>query len=315
MKVAKCPLRLSLAGGGTDHPTYVNEHGGQCVTGAIDRYVYAIVKPTYEEGWWVKYRDVEHVKDLDDITHPIVREVLRFYDAPSKTEIISLADIPSGTGLGSSGAFTVALCHAVSAYVGYHLDQRTLAQHAAYIELDVLGRGGGVQDHYACAFGGLQVLAFYPNGLVGNRTLAIDDSVCRELQNRLQLYFSGQSREAYTILKTQTTEGLDEIKAHGEVALKMLETDDLDGFGGVLNDHWEAKQKRSVFISNEEINDHYVAGLASGAIGGKLVGAGAGGFLMFYARDAEGLDATMEMRGLPKLPFQFDMQGTRLCDV
>jgi D-glycero-alpha-D-manno-heptose-7-phosphate kinase len=203
----------------------------------------------------------------------------------------------------------------LSEYVGLYVDQRTTAQAAAHIELNVLGRGGGVQDHYASALGGLQVLAFYENGLVGNRPLALDESAQQRLDDRLRLYFTGISREANAILKTQTTEGLDEIKDQGESVLKMLESNDIDAFGESLNRHWEIKKRRSTFISTPVIDEHYEAALANGALGAKLVGAGGGGYMLCYSHDTERLDAAMTARGLMEVPFHFDPEGTRLCKL
>lgn len=316
MILTRAPLRIALVGGGTDYPPFVKEHGGFCVTAAIGYYVYiAINGPWFAEGYRLRYSETEYVTDkaeIGNIKHPIIREALKFYDVPPNVEISSMADVPSGTGLGSSAAFTVALCYALATHMRLDRSQYELAQDAAIIELDLAIRGGGAQDHYASALGDLQILEFAQSGQVFTGPLHISDVNYCALQDRLSLYYMGQSRNADAILRTQSTEGLSEIKAYGEDGATLLEQGDLDGFADLLNDHWQAKRRRSPHMSSPEIDALYDFALANGADGGKLVGAGGAGFLLCYSREKDRLAKAMHARGLTELPMRFDALGTTL---
>jgi D-glycero-alpha-D-manno-heptose-7-phosphate kinase len=316
MLLSRVPLRLSLGGGGSDMPQFVKEHGGMVITAAISQYVYVAVNETFATpGWTLKYSQHEWCDVLEDIEHPIIRNALTFYDVPDHTEVACLADIPGGTGLGSSGAFTVALCQAFSEYVGHHLPQRTLAAHAAEIELDILRRGGGRQDHYACSMGDLQVLTFHRDGAVENEQLYISQSMYEQLEANLHLYFTGMSRDADKILTTQTTDGLDDILAMGHEVRKYLENDDFVAFGRSLNDHWEAKKLRSPKMTSEHIDRCYNVGMSAGALGGKLCGAGSGGFVLFATEQPQKLATAMTMMGYDEVPFRFDTVGACLIST
>lgn len=305
-----------MAGGGSDYPPFVAEHGGFTVTAAINKYVYVAINSIPNADYNLRYSETEHVTDVDSIKHALMREAIRYYDVPLGTEIVSTADLPSGCGLGSSGAFAVSLCHALSRYVGREPDAHELAVDAAHVELAMAQRGGGTQDHFSTALGDVQILEFLPSGRVLNSPLDMTDLNWCALQDRLHLYFTGHSRDADAILRTQTSEGLAEIKASGEEAAHLLECGDLDGFGELLNVHWLAKQQRSPHISNPDIDRAYEVALANGATGGKLVGAGGGGYILCYARDGERLTAAMDSIGMSELPFQFDALGTTLlCNV
>ena len=258
----------------------------------------------------LRWAHPEDANSLDDIQHPILREALRFYEVPRGIEIVSLADIPSGTGLGSSGAFTVGLCHALSAYMGLSLDRRMLARHAAEIELEILGRGGGCQDHYACALGGVTSLHFCSGGAVEDLDPLISSDLLECLESRLHLFFTGYSRNANDILISQSDVGLKAIKASGRTALRFLRSGDLDRFGDLFNDHWLLKKLRSDEMTNPDIDLAYKTGMASGAIGGKIVGAGGGGFLLFYTKHPEPLAYQMQDLGLSEVSFKFDYNGT-----
>jgi len=317
MLLSRVPLRISLSGGGTDSPEFVKDRGGLVITAAINQYVYVAVNdtPLGDPGWTLKYSQHEHAEVIEDIEHPLIRTAISFYDVPERTEVACLADIPGGTGLGSSGAFTVALCQAFSEYVGHHLPQRTLAAHAAEIELDILRRGGGKQDHFACALGDLQVLEFHRDGAVSSRQLYISQDTFHKLEDNLHLYFTGISRDADKILTTQTTEGLDDILAMGHDVRKYLENDDLTEFGKSLNGHWEAKKLRSPQMSTESVDRCYRVGMSAGAIGGKLCGAGAGGFVLFMTEDPKKLNIAMTMMGYDEVPFKFDTVGACLINT
>ena len=308
MIITRSPLRISLGGGGTDLPSYYRHHGGFLVSAAIDKYVYTALNTTFTPKLLLKYSKMELVYKVDDVEHPIIREALRFYDVPPNVEIVSISDIPSGTGLGSSGAFTVGLCTALSAYMECPIDQTQAFAHAAHIELDILGRPGGKQDHVATAFGGLRAIDFHKNDYVTDQTIPVP----QELEQRLHLYYTGYRRDADIVLSTQTTDGLDEIKRAGYKAHSMLLDGGIDGLGALMNDHWELKKLRSSQISNPQIDYAYEVALDNGAIGGKLVGAGSGGFLMFVSDDAEQLAHAMNTLGMPEVPFKFDHVGTTL---
>jgi D-glycero-alpha-D-manno-heptose-7-phosphate kinase len=316
MILSRVPLRVPLAGGGTDSPSFIAQHGGMIISAAISQYVYVAVNQTFATpGWTLKYSETEHAEVLEDVKHPLIRTALAFYAVPERTEVACLADVPGGTGLGSSGAFTVALCQAFSEYVGHHLPQRTLAAHASEIELDILRRGGGRQDHYSCALGDLQVLEFHRDGAVSNQQLYISQTTFDALESSLHLYFTGICRDADQILTTQTTDGLSDILAMGHESRKHIENDDLSAFGRSLNDHWNAKKLRSPLMTSEHVDRCYNVGMSAGAIGGKLVGAGSGGFMLFLTDQPTKLATAMTMNGYDEVPFTFDTVGACLINT
>lgn len=312
--ISKTPLRLSLVGGGLDDPRYVAEHGGFSITATINQYVTVAVHEMFQSdaGWLLRYSETENVQETKEIQHPIIRTALEFYNVPRQTEIVSIADIPSGTGLGSSGAFTVGLCYALSKYVGLSLSARTLAAHATEIELGILGRGGGKQDAYACALGGLRELTFRKDGSVGDSIWTLDPTTRQIMADSVRLFYTGLQRNSEIILRTQSLDGLDEIAIIAEDAKKCLATGDIEGFARCTDVHWQAKRKRSDLISTPEIDDAYEMALKNGAIGGKLVGAGGAGFLMLIAEKSEALSVAMAERRFPEIQFAFEPHGTRL---
>ena len=316
MIITKTPLRITLGGGGTDFPPFAAKYGGQAITAAIDKYVYVVVGEMFEGGYRLKYTQSEDAESIDAIQHPIFRETLRFFKTPPRTEIISFADIPSGTGLGSSAAFTVGLCRALSSLGGQdgRPTKSILAGQASRVELEILGRAGGPQDHLACALGGLQIL-FFDHKKAGSRSLRMQSDDMERLEDRLQLFFTGYIRDADNILTTQSDLGLRAINAMGKTALRWLENGDLDRFGELLNDHWYIKRLRSPAMSNYKIDLAHKVASMRGAVGGKLVGAGGGGFLLFYADDSHHLSLAMEHLGLREVPFKFDYTGTTLCKL
>lgn len=305
-------MRLTLGGGGTDDPRYVKENGGFALTAAITQHVYVGINDRFGDGYLLKYADVEDVQTIDEIKHPVLREALRFFDVPPSVEIISMADIPAGTGLGSSAAFTVGLCRTLATYMGGKLHKEDAAEVAAHIELDILGRSGGKQDHWACAMGGLLALEFRQNGHVHDGMCAISTQSVRELESRLCLFFTGYSRDADGILSTQTTNGLDKIKVIGYESERLLVEGNIRGFGELMNEHWRLKRNRSSEMSNSQIDSYYKIALANGAIGGKVVGAGGGGFLMFVTDNRVKLVAAMAAVGLRETPFRFDHDGSSI---
>jgi D-glycero-alpha-D-manno-heptose-7-phosphate kinase len=323
MIIARSPLRITLGGGGTDLPSYYREHEGFLIAAAIDRFVYVTLIKPFAPGIYLKYSKIEHVETIDDVQHPIIRESLKQFDLGlPQIEITTLADIPAGTGLGSSGSFTTALLRALYAYTKGIIHTRELAEKACHIEIDLLGEPTGKQDQYIAAFGGITCFRFQRNGAVEVMPLEVDDEVRYALEDNLLLFFTGFSRSASQIRKDQDTHAknndvatianLDLVKDIGLRSKIALETGNLDQFGRLMHEHWENKRKRSSAISNPQIDAWYDMARDNGAVGGKLVGAGGGGFLMFYANDKVRLRGAMRKAGLSEVRFRFDFEGTKL---
>jgi D-glycero-alpha-D-manno-heptose-7-phosphate kinase len=320
MLITRTPLRISLGGGGTDLPSYYRRFGGVVVSAAINKYVYIGINRTYAADYLLKYSELERVREAADIRHPIIREALLSHPIGPYLEIVSLADIPAGTGLGSSGTFTVGLLKAIYAFKREHVVSGALAEEACTIEIDRLERSVGKQDQYIAAFGGLTCLEFCKDDEVRVSPLRISNQTLHDLEERLLLFFTGYSRNADSILEDQKTrsengdqamlENLHAIATIGGHVRDTLERGDTHGFAGLMHEHWERKRRRTTGMSTAEIDRLYASGLANGALGGKLVGAGAGGFLMFYASDPTALRAAMVREGLEELRFAFDHDGS-----
>lgn len=320
MIITRTPLRISIGGGGTDLPSYYRKFGGFVISAAIDKYVYIALNKTFTPGFLLKYSEIERCAAVDDIRHPILREVLRAHRVDGALELVSIADIPAGTGLGSSGSFTVGTLRAILALRREHTTAQELAEEACRIEIGVLGNSVGKQDQYIAAFGGLTVFNFHSDDSVTVEPLRIASEVLHQLEERLLLYFTGFSRSASSILsdqdqKTRTDNpemiaNLDSVKEMGREIQRRLEQGDLDGFGHVMNYHWQVKRARSTGMSNPQIDEWYDLALRSGAVGGKLVGAGAGGFLLLLAHDIPRLRQTMTDAGLEEVRFNFDLDGS-----
>jgi D-glycero-alpha-D-manno-heptose-7-phosphate kinase len=290
------------------------------VAAAINKYLFIGINQTFTEDYFLKYSALERVTDVSSIEHPIIREALLLHPIGPAIELVSLADIPSGTGLGSSGAFTVGLLRAIYAYKREAVTPHTLAEEACHIEINLLGRPVGKQDQYAAAFGGLTSFEFDVDGAVRVVPLSISNDTLHDLEEHLVIFFTGYSRQADKVLAEQRarsedddqemTANLDFIKSLGVRSKDALEAGDVRTFAELMNDHWEHKKRRSLSISNQHIDRCYQVAMESGALGGKLVGAGAGGFLMFYAKDTESLRAVMAEEGLSEVRFQFDHDGS-----
>jgi D-glycero-alpha-D-manno-heptose-7-phosphate kinase len=292
------------------------------IAGALDRYVYITISRPFEPGIYLKYSEIEHVTCAEDITHPIFCEVAKdFFSEQPQVEITSIADVPAGTGLGSSGSFTTALLKAASLYNHRNISPQELAELACDIEINRLHEPVGKQDQYIAAFGGLTCFIFHKDDTVTVTPLILSTQMRHELDERLLLFFTGFKRKAGDILSdqsskslnddTEMTRNLDFIKSLGYDCKKALEGDRPADFGALMHEHWEHKQKRSATISNDLIQEWYELGRKNGAIGGKLVGAGGGGFLMFYAEDTSRLRNAMTQAGLQEMRFGFDFEGTR----
>lgn len=323
MIITRSPLRVSLGGGGTDLPSYYRQHGGFLIAGAIDKYVYITIHSRFADGFLLKYSQLEDASSVDDIRHPIIREAIRLAGVEVRNlEIASMADIPAGTGLGSSGSFTTALLKALHAHKKHLVHPHELAEEACHLEIDILGEPIGKQDQYIAAFGGLTCFEFGTDDSVKAWPLAISEETLFNLEDNLLLFFTGYSRSASSILKEQddkskvadnhVTENLHFIKELGLNSKDALEAGNLAEFGRLMNVHWEWKKKRSSGISNGKIDEWYACAMANGALGGKVIGAGGGGFLMFYAGDKAKLRHAMREQGLKEVRFRFDFEGTRL---
>jgi D-glycero-alpha-D-manno-heptose-7-phosphate kinase len=322
MIIARSPLRITLGGGGTDLPSYYTEHEGFLVAAAIDRYVYITLHMTFVDDLIVKYSKLERVTSIEELQHPIIREAMRLLGVPCKRlEIASMADIQAGTGLGSSGSFTTALLRALHAYQKNLVSPQTLAEQACHIELDRLGEPIGKQDQFIAAFGGVTCLRFNRNGTVTATPAQISSETLANLEDGLVMFFTGVTRSASQILKEQDDkskakdnaiiDNLHYVKDLGLRSLKAMEAGNLQGFGTLMDEHWQQKKKRSGAMSNPQIDVWYDLAMRNGAVGGKLIGAGGGGFLLFYTEDKKRLRHAMREAGLEEVRVRFDFEGTK----
>ncbi len=323
MIITRSPLRISLGGGGTDLPSYYEHSGGFLIAAAIDRYVFVTVMRPFTPGIYLKYSKIEHVEAVQDVQHPIIREALRMMELRTpQIEITTLADIPAGTGLGSSGSFTTALVKALHAHRKRLLHSSEVARLACEIEIEHLKEPVGKQDQYIAAYGGITCFDFRSDGTVDARPLSASMDTLYDLEDNLLLFFTGFCRSAGSILKDQKVRSekldqtmlsnLDYIKDLGYRSQLALESGKCTLLGELMHEHWEHKKRRSKGMSNSQIDEWYELGRANGAIGGKLVGAGGGGFLLFYAEDRKKLRQAMAHAGLEEVRFRFDFEGTKV---
>jgi D-glycero-alpha-D-manno-heptose-7-phosphate kinase len=319
MIYARAPLRISLGGGGTDLPSYYRARGGFLIAGAIDKYVYLLVHDVFQKRYRLKYSQMEEVDAIDEIKHPIIREALREHWRGAPLEIASVADIPAGTGLGSSGAFTVCLLKALATAGGRPTTPGWLAEEACRIEIERLGEPIGKQDQYASAHGGICTYTFRADGGVDVEPLAISDETAKALNRHLLLFYTGETRSASVILADQNSKtiradaamlkNLDHTKELAFRARDLLLAGDLEAFAADMHEHWENKRSRSPGITNQRIDTLYETARANGVIGGKLVGAGGGGFLLVFSTDPDRTRTAMNERGSEEVRFAFDTQG------
>jgi D-glycero-alpha-D-manno-heptose-7-phosphate kinase len=323
--ITRSPLRISLGGGGTDLPSYYREHSGFLIAAAIDKYVYITLHQTFAPELIIKYSKLERALTVDDVEHPIIREALKLVGiSTTSLEITSMADIPAGTGLGSSGSFTTALLKAFHAWRKNLVHPAELAEQACHIEMEKLGEPIGKQDQYIAAYGGITCFKFMPDGRVEAWPLKISEETLFNLEDNLLLFFTGYSRSASNILKEQDDkskrsdkamiDNLHFVKEVGKQSQQALEANDLHEFARLMDVHWQHKKQRSQGMSNCQINDWYDYAMANGALGGKLIGAGGGGFLMFYADDKARLRHAMRKKGLTEVRFRFDFEGTKILN-
>jgi D-glycero-alpha-D-manno-heptose-7-phosphate kinase len=323
MIITRSPLRISLGGGGTDLPSYYREHAGFVISAAIDKFVYITLHDTFEQQFIIKYSKTEQVRAVEEIKHPIVREALKLVPVSvPHLEVVSMSDIPAGTGLGSSSSFTVALLRALHAHHKDFVPREQLAEEACHIEIDLLGEPIGKQDQYISAFGGITSFLFNPDGRVAVQPVQMSAEALYNLEDNLLLFFTGFTRAASSILAEQDTrtrggdagmlDHLHQIKRFGYESKAALEAGDLHGFASIMHRHWELKKKRSGAMSNSRIDECYELARANGALGGKLIGAGGGGFLMFYTEDKTRLRRVMREAGLREVRMRFDFEGASL---
>jgi D-glycero-alpha-D-manno-heptose-7-phosphate kinase len=321
MIITRTPMRISIGGGGTDLPSYYGKFGGFVISAAINKYVYISINRAYFPGYFLKYAETEHAHSFDEIRHPLLREALRLHQLPGNVEIVSVADVPGGTGLGSSGAFLVGLSHALYAYKHKPVAAEQLAREANEIEMIRLREPVGKQDHYIAAYGGLLCQEYRPDDSVAVSSLQIAQSTLWELRDSLMMFFVGSTRSASELLRdqkqkseqgdAQMIEGLHFVKQLGQEIKSVLEGGDVIRFGQLMHEHWMRKRARSSGMSDNWIDELYELGRGrGGASGGKLVGAGGSGFMLFHTNDRRRLRAAMSEAGVHEMDFSFDFDGS-----
>jgi D-glycero-alpha-D-manno-heptose-7-phosphate kinase len=310
-----------MGGGGTDLPSYYGEHGGFVISAAINKYIFISVNRSFFSGYFLKYSELEHAQTVEEIKHRIIREALRVFPVESPFEITSMADVPSGTGLGSSGSFTVGLVHALLAHSRKLVDSELLAKAAIDIEMNRLQDPVGKQDQYAAAYGGLLCQEYHADGSVTVYPLHISERSVHELRDSLMLFFAGSTRSASALLIDQRErshrkdpamiESLHFAKEIGKETKKILEAGEIFKFGALMHEHWLRKRGRSAGMSSDIVDQLYGVGLKEGgALGGKLVGAGGAGFLLFQTEDRKRLRKAMIDAGSMEMDFSFDFDGS-----
>lgn len=326
MVISRTPLRVSFVGGGTDLPSFARARGGAVMSTAIDKYIYVIVSERFEDSLRVSYSQTEIVDTLDDLKHELVREALRMAGLPRKVEILTLADVPAqGTGLGSSSAVTIGTLNALFAYQGILKSAEELAAAASEIEIDILGKPIGRQDQYACAYGGTSLLRFGPGDAVRREPAVLGAEAIRKLERSLLMFYTGRERAAADVLSkidADISEGSalnDSLEQMREYALALHERlgagEDPDVVGRYLHDNWELKRTLSDTVSTPEIDRLYEAAREAGALGGKILGAGGGGFLLLYVPRDRQPAVRQIMSSLRELPIRIGVEGSAIVHV
>lgn len=319
MIIVQTPLRVSFFGGGTDFPSFFMEEGGCVLSSAIDKFIFVTIKERFDKKLRIGYTQTEMVDSIDEIHHDLIRESLRFTGIENGVEVTTMGDIPSeGSGLGSSSTVTVGSLHAMYTYMGEIVSAERLAREACGIEIDKLKKPIGIQDQYIAAYGGLRFFEFKSDGEVKVEKVKITPDAHRMLNDSFLLFFTGVSRKADTILNEQKSNIKDRITELREIkhmaiqARKDLEIGNFDSFGSLMNQSWELKKKLAGSISNGVINETYEAARRAGAIGGKITGAGGGGFLMLYVPYEKQSAVRTALNGLQELPFRLEADGTKV---
>ena len=324
MIITRTPFRITLGGGGTDLPAYYRRHGGFIFAAGLNKYMFVCLNtPIVDDLVRVKYSESEIVEDVEQVRHTLVRQALQHFNIRNGVEIISMADVPAGTGLGSSSCYLVGLLNGLHTLCRRPVSRQELAEEACHIELDRLQKPIGKQDQYLAAFGGFTVLEIGRDGRVEVSEAGLGPDVVEELERNILLFYTGQTRSTETILASQSqrltadedeiTNNLHLIKEIGREILTELRRGRLRRFGELLDDHWRAKKKLGDDISSRHINRLYDVARANGAIGGKISGAGGGGFFLFYAEEGKKeLRTALEAEGLREMRFRFDLEGTKV---
>ncbi|MFC1511178.1 GHMP kinase [Candidatus Margulisiibacteriota bacterium] len=324
MIISRTPLRISFFGGGTDLKDFYALEGGAVLSTAIDKYIFVTVNKKFDDHIRVSYSKTEIVEHVDQVKHDLVREAMKLTGVNGGIEITTIADIPSqGTGLGSSSTFTVGVLNALYAYKGQHVSAEVLAQQACKIEIDIVGEPIGKQDQYITTYGGLQLIRFNPDGSVFVDPIICDSKFKRALQGNLMLFYTGITRRANSILteqkKNSSGKKVEELKALKELALKakkVIEVDkSLDEFGRLLDKNWEIKKSLAEGISKPRIDEFYQQAKKAGALGGKIAGAGGGGFLILYVPKDRQPTVRQALSSLRELTFCFEAQGSKIIYV
>ncbi len=324
MILTRTPMRLPLGGGGTDLPSYYSKYEGWLIGAGMDKYMFINVnRPIVDEMIHVKYSKSETVDTVDQVQHPLVREALKLLNISNTVEITAMADIPAGTGLGSSSCFTVGLLNALYALKKERVPTQVIAEEACTIEIDRVGKPIGKQDQYLAAFGGLTVLEFDRSGHVTVRPAEIAPHVRQDLERNLMIFYTGIKRDADEVLSEQSravkdqsqkvVESMHEIKRIGQQMYKGLQKGDVHQVGDLMDVHWQTKKKVSTKISNPQIDEWYSVARKNGALGGKIMGAGGGGFFLFYCDEERNkLREALAKVGLREMFFRFDMEGSKV---
>lgn len=319
MIIVQTPLRISFFGGGTDFRPFFMQEGGCVLSTAIDKYIFVTIKKRFDSKLRIGYTETEMVDEVNQIHHELIRESLQMTRIDRGVEITTMGDIPSeGSGLGSSSTVTVGALHAMYAYLGEIVPAERLAREACEIEIEILKRPIGIQDQYIAAYGGLRFFEFLPNGEVTAEKIELSSEAQRALNNNFMLFFTGVSRNSSSILKEQVVnlkdrmQELREIKHMAYEARCAIETENFDELGVLLHQSWELKKRLAGTISNERINEMYDTACSAGAIGGKIAGAGGGGFLLLYVPIERQNKVRMKLNDLQELPFQLEGDGTKI---
>jgi len=319
MIITQTPLRISFLGGGTDFKDFYTQEEGWVLSSAIDKYIYVIIKERFDDKIRVGYTRTELVDYIDELQHELVREALRKTGITKRVEISTMGDIPSaGSGLGSSSTVTVGLLNAMYTYLGTPKDPETLAPEACQIEIDVLGKPIGKQDQYITAYGNMQFIRFKRDDTVEIESIILEDGVKRRLNQNLMLFFTNRTRRSETILTEQVANINDRLSVLREMKRLALEARQcicgsaLDEFGAILHQGWELKKQLASKITNSEIDEIYRTARRAGAIGGKITGAGGGGFLLLYCPREKQDDVRAALHSLPELPFHLERDGTKV---
>ena len=321
MIVSRTPLRMSFVGGGSDLPSYYRQKGGAVLSTSVDKYMYVTVNKKFDNDIRLSYSITENESSIQQIKHPIVRNTLELLDIQGGVEISSISDIPSqGSGLGSSSSYTVALLHALYAHKGESISKEELGRFSSYIEIDLCGDKIGKQDQYAAAFGGLNLIEFNEDESVVVSPIICKPETIKKMEESIIVFYTGRTRSASTLLSEQS----DNMKKADKRELmsnmvslaydmrSLLENDNIEPLGELLDQNWQLKRQMTPGISDSQIDGWYSKGILAGATGGKLLGAGNGGFMMFFAPKEKHTDIIKAMKGLQRVPFSFDIKGSKI---